>query len=238
MKTLAERLRAEREMKGLTQPELAAAVGVTKQAISAIESGTSQKPQHETINGLAGALGLTVDWLLTGREPKHPDTYTQLRVSEPGPGVGFASDETPPGYIRLPLLGMEGEMGYGAGSEQAVEVVQFLDVAEWWAQQNLPRKLERVKVISARGDSMSGVINHGDVVFVDVVIDHYDGEGIYVFNWQGRALIKRLAPNLRTGNLQIISANAQYPPEDIALNELEQLHIAGRVVAWWTLRKH
>lgn len=237
MKTLADRIRSEREARGMTQPQLGAHAGVTKQAISAIEKGLSQQPKHETLVALASVLGVSAQWLMTGREPKHgTDT---IKVAEGAVAPGYvAASEPAPGYVRFPLLAMEGEMGFGTYSDDAIEVVQFLDVADWWAKQNLPARFNRVKIISARGDSMAGVINHGDVVFVDVGVDHYDGEGIYVFNWQGRALIKRLAPNLRTGHLQIMSANPAYPAEDVAVGEVEQLHIAGRVVAWWTLRNH
>lgn len=237
MRTLAERLRHERDARGLTQPELGAAAGRTKQTISAIETGLTQAPEHDTITAIAAALGVSVNWLLTGKEPKHGSSTIQVAEAlHAYPTV--AATEPAPGYVRLPLLAMEGEMGHGAYSDQPSEVVQFLDVADWWAKQNLPNSLDRVKIISARGDSMAGVINHGDIVFVDVGINYFEGEGIYVFNWQGRALIKRLAPNFRTGRLQIMSANSAYPAEEIEADEIEQLHIAGRVVAWWTLKNH
>lgn len=237
MRTLAERLRREREARGLTQPALGAAAGRTKQTISAIETGQTQAPEHDTITAIAAALGVSVNWLLTGKEPKHGSSTIQV-AEAPHHYPAVATTEPAHGYVRLPLLAMEGEMGHGSYSDQPAEVVQFLDVAEWWAKQHLPGRLDRVKIISARGDSMAGVINHGDIVFVDVGINYFEGEGIYVFNWQGRALIKRLAPNFRTGRLQIMSANSAYPAEEIEAEEIEQLHIAGRVVAWWTLKTH
>jgi len=232
MDTIADRLRKERTALGLSQDALGAAAGVRKQTVSAIETGKTKTPDHDTLVAISRRLNVKAHWLLTGRGDRAGGT-------EPQEAVALAGTETAPGYVRLPLLNMEGEMGYGSASDEANEVVQFLDVAEWWAQQHLPNKRDRIKVISSRGDSMSGVINHGDIVFVDAGITFYEGEGIYVFNWQGRALIKRLAPNLRTGNLQILSANAAaYPPEEITPAEIDSLHIAGKVVAWWTLRKH
>lgn len=191
-------------------------------------------PEHDTMLGLAKAFGVRHEWLKSGYGPREPDI---LAVADPHAGYEvIANSEIQPGYVRLPLLSMEGDMGYGSHDDSPIEVVRYLDVAEWWARQNLPHKLGRVKVISSRGDSMAGVINHGDVVFVDTGIDHFEGEGLYVFNFQGRALIKRLAANLRTGKLQIQSSNPAYPPEDIEPGELDELHIAGRVAAWWTLR--
>lgn len=152
--------------------------------------------------------------------------------------VYVSSQATPPGYLRLPLLAMEGSMGLGIHNDGPPEVVAELDVAEWWANANFPKPLSRIKVMTGRGDSNAGLINDGDVVFVDTFIDHFAGEGLYVFNWQGAALIKRLAPDLRSNRLKIVSANPAYAPEFIEVSELDQLQIAGRVVAWWTLRTH
>lgn len=151
--------------------------------------------------------------------------------------VAVARGATPPDHIRLPLLVMEAGMGEGLEVSELPEVIEYLDVARWWAEMNLPRPLERIKVITGRGDSNSPLINDGDIVFVDTGCDRFDGEGLYVFNWNGRALIKRLAPNLRTNGLRIISANPAYPVEEISMAETEQLHIAGRVAAWFTLRR-
>lgn len=245
MDTLADRVRAERKRLGLTQLALSKRAGLkSKQAVSAIERGETLNPEHDTMVGLSKALGVSADWLKKGigeRIAAEDATATapnsaNHRVNDHLPALEVAAGETPPGYVRLPLLNMEGDMGYGSYSDDPLEVVRFLDVADWWARQNLPKNLDRVKIISSRGDSMAGVINHGDVVFVDTGTSHFEGEGLYVFNWQGRALIKRLAPNLRNGRLQIQSANPAYPPEDISAEEIDELHIAGRVAAWWTLR--
>lgn len=161
----------------------------------------------------------------------------QFKVKD-GDEIRVAAREISPGYVRLPLLQMEAGMGFDAYSDEPSEVVEYLDVAEWWAQANLPKPTARIKIITGRGDSNAGVINHGDIVFVDTATNYFDGEGFYVFNWNGRALIKRLVPNLRTGKLQIVSANPAYPAEDISAEEIDQLHIAGRVSAWYTLRTH
>lgn len=235
--TLGERLVHARTESGYPEPaEAAREAGITPSALYQLEDGTTKSLRGETAVKLGKVYQrFRVEWLIAGTGPQQ---HQGVRVEDSKGLYGVASTETPPGYVRLPLLNMEGDMGHGAYSEEPVEVVKFLEVAEWWAQQHLPKQLDRVKIISSRGDSMAGVINHGDVVFVDIGVDHFEGEGIYVFNWQGRALIKRLVPNLRTGQLQIQSANPAYPSEDISAGEIDQLHIAGRVAAWWTLRHY
>uniref|UniRef100_UPI003075AF9D S24 family peptidase n=3 Tax=Proteus TaxID=583 RepID=UPI003075AF9D len=54
------------------------------------------------------------------------------------------------------------------------------------------RPANSVKVINVRGDSMSGTIEPGDLIFVDISIDYIDGDGIYVFSFDGNIHVKRL----------------------------------------------
>ena len=156
------------------------------------------------------------------------------RVGEP---ATVAYGATSPDHIRLPLLVMQAGMGTGMEISELPEVVDYLDVAKWWAEMNLPKPLSRIKVITGRGDSNAPLINDGDIVFVDTACDAFVGEGLYVFNWNGRALIKRLVPDLRSNGLRVVSANPAYPAEEITMQEIDQLHIAGRVAAWLTLRR-
>lgn len=150
-----------------------------------------------------------------------------------------AAFENRPGYVRLPLLDVGISAGTGASVESYEgEVVQYLDVAEWWAQQHIGRDLARIRVLTARGDSMMPDIQPGDVMFVDVGVQGFEAPGVYVLNWQGRALVKRLVPELRTGRLGLHSTNPAYPVEYVDPNEIDQLHISGRVAACWTLRRY
>lgn len=66
MDTLAKRLAAAREAKGLSQSDLARRVGTTPQSIQAIEAGKVQKPRN--IVAIANAVGMEPGALLTGDE--------------------------------------------------------------------------------------------------------------------------------------------------------------------------
>jgi RNA polymerase primary sigma factor len=63
---LKERLQAARRNKGLKQSELAKAVGVSPSLASMWLKGT-RTPDQEALERLAKALGVDLDWLLTGR---------------------------------------------------------------------------------------------------------------------------------------------------------------------------
>ncbi|MFP9227574.1 LexA family protein [Pectobacterium cacticida] len=62
--TIASRVKFKRDELGLTQSELAEKVGTSQQAIDQLENGKTRRPRY--LPELASALGVTVDWLLSG----------------------------------------------------------------------------------------------------------------------------------------------------------------------------
>lgn len=65
---LQDRLYRLRRERGLSQEELAAQLGVSRQAVQKWESGVSQ-PSLEKLTALARYFDVTLDWLVTGQEP-------------------------------------------------------------------------------------------------------------------------------------------------------------------------
>ena len=63
-----ERLNRLRREKGLSQEDLAEVVGVTRQAVQKWESGAS-RPDMDNLTALAEYFGVTLDYLVMGREP-------------------------------------------------------------------------------------------------------------------------------------------------------------------------
>jgi transcriptional regulator with XRE-family HTH domain len=58
-----ERLKAARELRGLSQAQLAAKAGLPAASVSHFESGP-RKPSFDNLKGLATALSVTTDYLL------------------------------------------------------------------------------------------------------------------------------------------------------------------------------
>jgi phage repressor protein C with HTH and peptisase S24 domain len=81
---IADRVRVAREGLGISQPELAARVGMSQQGIAAIESGASRYPRK--LRELARALGKSEAWLLGEAEdkavPVEPNTSTPPRYQK------------------------------------------------------------------------------------------------------------------------------------------------------------
>lgn len=146
--------------------------------------------------------------------------------------------EVKAGYVSFDLLDTVASAGVGALAFDTPEVIQQVNVLESWASRELGGDLSRIKLITARGDSMSGTIEDRDVLFVDSSIKEYIGEGIYVIAAGGEVQVKRLQ-RLISGGFRIISDNAtRYPAQDVMQEAaLAELRVCGRVLAIWNLKK-
>ena len=78
-----ERLFDLRRQAGLSQEQLAGLVGVTRQAVQKWEAGTS-RPDMDNLITLAGYFHVSLDYLVTGREPSHNIPQTEYD-SSPSP---------------------------------------------------------------------------------------------------------------------------------------------------------
>ena len=96
-------LRLARRARGLSQQQLAMMAGVSRQAISGVESGASA-PSLRVALKLAGALGMTIEELFGAGEPADP---VQARPVTPLGGQGARVTLAPlgDGYVALPLQG-------------------------------------------------------------------------------------------------------------------------------------
>jgi transcriptional regulator with XRE-family HTH domain len=75
---IASRVRERRAALELTQHELAAELGVTHQHVSRIEGGHAV-PSLELLVRLSGRLGVSTDYLLTGRQTAPLDITGAIR---------------------------------------------------------------------------------------------------------------------------------------------------------------
>jgi putative molybdopterin biosynthesis protein len=103
-------LRLARQARGFSQQQLASMAGVSRQAVSAVESGHSD-PSLRVALALAAALGLSVEELFGPGEPAAAVTATSIvRLTDPVERVSLA----PVGdrFVALPL---RGDPGAGLG---------------------------------------------------------------------------------------------------------------------------
>lgn len=117
--TFGERLRDARKARGMTQKQLAAAIGAAQASVSDLEVGESKSPDGHTLVRSAKALRVRPEWLLYGTGPREGDgggtepaqTDLERRVLEllrsAGPEPRNSTEEKLIALIReapLPLL--------------------------------------------------------------------------------------------------------------------------------------
>ena len=107
------RLRLARQARGLSQQQLAGVAGVTRQAVSAVESGHSD-PSLRVALGLARALGMTVEELFGPADPGDP-VLAQPVAAVSGPGSRVALATVGDTFVALPLdADPAARLGFGA----------------------------------------------------------------------------------------------------------------------------
>lgn len=101
--TAGRRLRLARQARGYSQQQLAGMAGVSRQAVSAVESGHSD-PSLRAALALAQALGLTVEELFGPGEPA-PSLQAILVAPPGGPGSRAVVAAVGESFTALPLAG-------------------------------------------------------------------------------------------------------------------------------------
>ena len=78
---LGQRIKTRRQALKLTQQDLAEALGLTPQHISAIEQ-SKRAPSLPSLAKLAEELGVTIDYLITGKEGVITDTIPAIKADK------------------------------------------------------------------------------------------------------------------------------------------------------------
>jgi len=102
MNTFGDRVASARERIKLRQTELAERAGVTPGAINKIESGESKGAKPSTLAALARALGVSMEWLVTGKEGYVLDPASDYALGQMNRLL--AVWEGLPLHLRVPLL--------------------------------------------------------------------------------------------------------------------------------------
>ncbi|HHT0069027.1 TPA: S24 family peptidase [Raoultella ornithinolytica] len=227
--TLAERLREARKAADMTQKSLGDAVGVSQAAIQKIETGKAS--QTTKLLDLANALKVRPEWLSSGHGAMREDDQQKQSIS---PKNGNSD------VFRLDVLDILVSAGPGIVNQEFVEILHSVEYAPAEARHMFDgRKAENIRIINVRGDSMSGTIEPGDLLFVDISVKSFDGDGIYTFLYDDTAHVKRLQK--MKDKLLVISDNKIYAAWDpIEKDEMNRVFVFGKVIGSMpqTYRKH
>lgn len=229
--TLADRLKLAMDISGMSQGALAKASGVAQPTIWRLSSGNARGSTK--IVQIANALGVRVEWLSSGEG----DMYDENATS--GKRTLQAKLKTEGNY-RLDVLDIAVSAGPGAVNSEFVQILRSIEYAPEDALHMFDgRKADQIRIINVRGDSMSGTIEPGDLLFVDINVQSFDGDGIYAFLYDDTVHVKRLQK--MKDKLLVISDNKIYSAWDpIERDEMNRILIFGKVIGSMpqTYRKH
>ena len=222
---LRDRLKELMNEYGLkTQQQLADFAGVSKGLVG------------QWFNGLTG-LGakplaafdkktrFSINWLVDGTGEKYKEYALQL-----------GEDSETEDKIRIPRMDTEANCGAKTINDYHLEIVDYLTVSRTWAMEKLGRNLKHIRVITACGDSMMPTIENGDVMFSDISMQTFSGDGLYLLWYMDGLKAKRLQSNV-SGGLNIISDNHAYKTETVSGEALHDVRIIGRIKGAWRLNQ-
>jgi len=218
---------------------IARALGVSSKAVSKWLNAEAI-PRQDKMYELATFLNADVLWLQHGNEGVFADERREsVHASVPNENAGgpFYTPQPEPGF-RIDVLDIEASAG--PGRLISSEVTETINHIVYDSQEALElfghRPADSIKVITVTGDSMSGTIELGDYIFVDIAKDYFQGDGIYVFLYKGQLLVKRL--QMTHDSLLVRSDNAKYTDWKICEENEQHLKIIGRVMYSHSIRRH
>ena len=158
---LKERIKNSRIAAKMTQEELAKAVGKTRNAVAQWESGLTH-PRLNTLEDIAGALNVSIDWLLTGNTPNVAGAET-TRTNSKMSDVKFVNSTLPPRQYMpqdVPVMGTATCNSDNGSFKLDTSIIDYV---------HRPPALLMTKDLYAlyvEGDTMEPRFNAGDLVFV------------------------------------------------------------------------
>ena len=215
--TLADRLRTARTAKGITQKALGDLIGVSQAAIQKIETGKAA--QTTKLYELSAALGVSAAWLSTGEGEM---TMESTKIE---PVRALDKD-----YYRVDVFDVQASAGSGVMvRDEFIETIRSIEYSNEEARTLFAgRPAAHIKMIAVNGDSMSGTFEPRDQIFIDVSVDFFDGDGIYIFTLDQSLYIKRLQRQHK--RLAVISDNKKYETWYIEDGEIADLRICAKVL--------
>ncbi len=211
----------------MSQDELARRIGITRVSISKWESGLNQ-PKGRYLNDLAAALGVTVEWLLTG-EGSAPESSGEPRI---------------PGYHNVePAVIYQGKR---------IPILSYVQAGNWREMCEQATAFDgNVEYVSAggeigpygfglwlRGDSMLPQFKEGDLIIVDPDESPQPGDYVVAKNGSNEATFKKYRPRGIDENgqevFELVPLNDDYPTMH---SDRQHIQIIGVMVEHRSYRK-
>lgn len=185
-----------------TQEQLAQDSGIPKPTLQKILSGKVE-PGVSRVARLAGILGVSMDYLLTGKAAGQPDT------------------------VEIPIDNLIVSAGPGTVALEEGLAEQSFAFPRQWLTTSFGQP-EGLRIVRIEGDSQDPELRHGDWLMIDVRRRAL-ANGFHVVRLDDYLMIKRVQIEGRF--VRLMSANPAYPPIEVDLKGDEsRLGIIGKAV--------
>ncbi|MGF3182260.1 S24 family peptidase [Facklamia sp. P12934] len=206
-KFIGSKIKYFREMKNLTQEEIANDLGITRQTLSRYETG-DRKANQDILFELADFFEIKIDDFFPNRKENNI-TYLYNQLNEPRQNkvYSFAEQQLQEQKSELEYYGQTAAGDPLIGEQVAPIISDSLTVR-----------------LLVNGDSMEDLYHDGDIVTYKKQPSLENGEiGIFVLN--GGVTMKKFKKN---GDIRLQSLNDKY--EDIVLTDKDDFTILGKVI--------
>lgn len=206
--TLSERIKGRLDALSHKPAALAAYCKVSRSAVSKWLNNPSVKIEGENLLKAAEFLECDPEWLATGKGFWNYSNSTGYEVHT---------------FDEKELL----DLVIGT-SDIKVSISTISYTQDQYSLVFGNRKPSSLRITNLKADNMSGSLEPGDLVFIDVTITKYDGDGIYLFVFGNHLHLKRL--QMVGSNLLVISDNKQYQTWEIAPKSREKFKVVGKIL--------
>ncbi|WP_410015840.1 S24 family peptidase [Sodalis sp. C49] len=139
---------------------------------------------------------------------------------------------------RIEQIEAYASAGNGYINRDFPEIIRSIEIPKERIYELFGRKsLNGVYIMNVDGDSMMPTLNPRDLLFIDTSVDHFTGDGIYVFSFEESTFVKRLQ-RVKGRKLSVLSDNEKYPPFSIEENEMHELNFFGKLIKQLPLQFH
>lgn len=215
----SERLKLAMENAGYTQGKLAKEAGMAQSSIWRLVSGGAEGSRKAV--KIANTLGIRPEWLTNG-------SGEMYEIGQQ-PSQALHSDTTEEIY-RVDVLDIQasagGECYPSSDFAESIKAIEYsIDQARSLFGN---RPADTIKVITVHTDCMSGTIEPGDQIFLDTSVDHFEGDGVYVFSFAKTLHIKRL--QMQKTAIAVLSDNKLYNPWTIEKVDEEDFRVIAKIL--------
>lgn len=203
--TKGERIKARRRELGMTQTDLALALGTTKQNIYKYETGVITNIPSDKIEAMAKALQTTPAYIMGWNEEQGNLPANVLPM---------------PTMRKIPLLGT---IACGVPILAVEQCAEFVD---------LPNLVHADFALRCKGDSMINArIFDGDMVYIQrqPMVDNGEIAAVVIGD---EATLKRVYYTPGSDRITLRACNPMYPDMEYSGASLESIQILGKAVAF------